>query len=230
MRLSELQVGTSLQLAVSFENQHFEFETKIDLIHKSKVMLEPVRKDNKLLNVHGKNVQTDLLLIRENEKPILWKNVDIVTTKYKHGLYYMVDGEINGKEYNRRGAYRMFVGETLDAKIGIKANSSIQVILKDISNSGFAIINNEEIDGGDDAFIFLSYQAKMGDVVRNLPLMGKVVRKMTLQDGRILYGCALVKKNDMIGHYINQKQMEDLQKKRQSYADKQRDKKENESG
>jgi len=36
---------------------------------------------------------------------------------------------------------------------------------------------------------------------------------MPLDDGRFLYGCALMKKNEMIGHYINQKQMEQLAKK-----------------
>mgnify|MGYP000179175912 FL=1 len=66
----------------------------------------------------------------------------------------------------------------------------------------------------------MTYMAQYEKKVTEIALFGKIVRTMPLDDGRFLYGCALMKKNEMIGHYINQKQMEQLAKKNERLKNK----------
>ena len=89
--------------------------------------------------------------------------------------------------------------------------SSVILCIKfDTDIIGFAFIYKEELKDADGAFVYMTYMAQYEKKVTEIALFGKIVRTMPLDDGRFLYGCALMKKNEMIGHYINQKQMEQL--------------------
>lgn len=218
MLFSELGTGTTVRLSISIDEMFFEFETTVQTKHKKKILIEPIRKDGKILNVQGDNVVVDIMYVREDEKPMLWRDADLECVRLKGQFYYAVSADLQGKEYNRRGDFRLFIGEEHPAKIGHGGSDRI-VILKDLSNSGFAFIYSEDIEGAEGAFVYMSYPAVLGDRTLELPLIGKIVRKMTLSDGRKLYGCVLMKKNEMIGHYINQKQMEQLAKKNERFSD-----------
>ena len=90
--------------------------------------------------------------------------------------------------------------------------------LNPISQTGLGLFGDEykqteELKDADGAFVYMTYMAQYEEKVTEIALFGKIVRTMPLDDGRFLYGCALMKKNEMIGHYINQKQMEQLAKK-----------------
>ncbi len=209
MLLSDLDKGVSVKLIITIDEKVFEFDSNVALHHRKEVLFEPIRKDGKLLNVQGNNISVDILLIRQDEKPIIWKNADMTCIRYKRNIYYTAEGSCKGKEFNRRSEYRIFIGEELHARIGQKSIERV-VVLKDLSNSGFSFIYPEELEGADGAFVSMVYPARMEDKVYELPLYGKIIRKMSLPDGRMLYGCILLKKNKMIGHYINQKQMEHL--------------------
>lgn len=217
MVFSELGPGTTIRLIINIEGTQFEFETTVVQKHKKKILLVPIRKNGKILNVHGEGVNVDVMYIREDEKPMFWENTNMECVRHKGQIYYAVMADLEGKEYNRRGEYRLFVGEEHHARIGHGGPERI-VLLKDISNSGFAFIYPEDLDDSDGAFVYMTYPAQLGDDTIELPLFGKVVRKMTLADGRILYGCVLMKKNEMIGHFINQKQMEQLAKKSERFS------------
>ncbi|MCR5691567.1 MAG: hypothetical protein K6G62_05050 [Eubacterium sp.] len=218
MNISELSPGSKLRLNVAIRDRQFEFESKVAEPSKKEFLIEPIRMDGKLLNVEGNSVTVDLLLIREDEKPIIWKNVDIRCVRHKHKTYYAVDKDLPGKEYNRRREYRLFVGEEMTAHIG-SDRTDRSILLKDVSNSGFAFINPSSLEEDEESFVYLAFPAKLGEREIEIPLFGKIVRKMDLPDGRVLYGCVLVKKNEILGRYINQKQMEILAKKRERYGD-----------
>ena len=199
MLLSELEQGAKVLLLLTIDGKHFEFETIVQGKHKHDVLLEPIRKDQKILNVQSDQVDVDIMYMREDDKPILWKEVKMDCIRHKHKIYYASEAANEGREYNRRGAYRLYIGE--------------EIHLKDLSNTGFAFIYKEELKDADGAFVYMTYMAQYEKKVTEIALFGKIVRTMPLDDGRFLYGCALMKKNEMIGHYINQKQMEQLAKK-----------------
>ena len=214
--LSELEQGAKVLLLLTIDGKHFEFETIVQGKHKHDVLLEPIRKDQKILNVQSDQVDVDIMYMREDDKPILWKEVKMDCIRHKHKIYYASEAANEGREYNRRGAYRLYIGEEIHARIGHSGREKI-VHLKDLSNTGFAFIYKEELKDADGAFVYMTYMAQYEEKVTEIALFGKIVRTMPLDDGRFLYGCALMKKNEMIGHYINQKQMEQLAKKNERF-------------
>lgn len=218
MLLSELGDGVTVRLIITIEETMFEFETTVQMKHKKNVFIEPIRKNGKILNVQSENIRVDVMYIREQGKPILWVGTEMTCIRHKGQIYYAVSGNLKGEEYNRRGDFRLFIGEENPAKIG-KHRRAHKVILKDMSNSGFAFISQEKIDNAEGLFVYIVYPATLGEKKLELSLFGKIVRDMPLEDGRILYGCVLVKKNEIIGYYINQKQMEQLAKKNERFTD-----------
>ncbi len=220
--LSELEPGSSVQLLLTMGDKKFEFTTTVYARHKHHVLFEPIRKDGKILNVQKEDVSLDIMYLRQDEKPVLWQNAELSYVRHRHELYYAAEADWKGREYNRRGAYRLYIGEEIRAKIG-QARKSRIVHLKDISSSGFAFIYDEEIADAEGMFVSLKYVAELEGNVKELSMHGKVVRCMPLEDGRFLYGCALLKKNEMIGHYINQKQMEQLANKNERFSNKEKD-------
>ena len=217
MFFSELGDGTDVRLNITIEETMFEFDTTVRTKHKKKVLLEPIRKNGKILNIQSDNIRVDVMYIREDEKPILWMDTQMVCVKHKGQVYYAAAGNLQGKEYNRRGDFRLFIGEEHPAKIGQNKRAHL-VVLKDLSSSGFAFVSPEKIKNPDGVFVYILYPGKLDNKTIELPLFGKIVRNATLTDGRVLYGCVLVKKNEIIGHFINQKQMEQLAKKNERFS------------
>jgi hypothetical protein len=73
--------------------------------------------------------------------------------------------------------------------------------VRDVSSNGFAIITTkEDIRGGEEV------RAEMFDKETAFMLVGVCVRKLTMQDGRFLYGCKMRFDNPQLRKYINEKQ------------------------
>lgn len=219
MRIADVELGTTVKLNVAIDGNFFEFDTTIRLHHKKSVFLDPIRKGNKLLNLQGENVSVSIMLIKDEGKPLLWQQVEVECVRYKQQIFYSVSAELVGEEHNRRGDYRLFIGEEMPVKVGSEQRERM-VVLKDISNSGFAFVSTEELKEPEGLFVYMAYVSRLNEEICELDLFGKIVRTMNLDDGRFLYGCVLVKKNELIGHYINQKQMEQMAKRNQSMVDK----------
>ena len=69
MLLSELEQGAKVLLLLTIDGKHFEFETIVQGKHKHDVLLEPIRKDQKILNVQSDQVDVDIMYMREDDKP-----------------------------------------------------------------------------------------------------------------------------------------------------------------
>ena len=61
MLLSELEQGAKVLLLLTIDGKHFEFETIVQGKHKHDVLLEPIRKDQKILNVQSDQVDVDIV-------------------------------------------------------------------------------------------------------------------------------------------------------------------------
>ena len=181
--LSELEQGAKVLLLLTIDGKHFEFETIVQGKHKHDVLLEPIRKDQKILNVQSDQVDVDIMYMREDDKPILWKEAKMECIRHKHKIYYASEAANEGREYNRRGAYRLYIGEEIHARIGHSGREKI-VHLKDLSNTGFAFIYKEELKDADGAFVYMTYMAQYEEKVTEIALFGKIVRTMPLDDGR----------------------------------------------
>lgn len=211
LSLDDLEINQSLVINFLLEGKTFEFETIIKNKNKSQTYLEPIRIEDKILGLNNPNIKINLILNRENNKPVVWERCNLVTIRDKDlNSFYKVEGSLKGREINRRKDFRVFIG--LQGEVLLGANRSVQTgTIKDLSSSGFSVI-----------FDKLEIKAKVGDLARitfddkelnyHIVLMGKIVREEELEDGRIIYGCVFIKYYSTIGEYLNLKQREELVK------------------
>lgn len=209
MKLSELPDGTEVSFELYITGKKFEFPSVLNFHKKGKAYFEPIRVGDKFLNIEDEKIHANLLLNVEGDKPVMWHEAGVKSEVYKKQVYYTMDADSNGKKHNRRAAYRQYIGESVFARIG-SGKPEVQVLLKDVSNTGFAFIYREDIEDSDHAMVFMVYNYKDENTAFALTLSGTVVRKQQLEDGRFLYGCALLKRNDLISKFVNYKQKEQL--------------------
>ena len=111
---------------------------------------------------------------------------------------------------NRRESFRLFLG--LGAVVQIGSNKkAVNVILKDISENGFSFVEIEDIDAEN-----LPVRLVFNDMKTGISLIGNIVRKVTVGEKKIIYGCTLTSCNIDVARYINEKQRQFLAASRSS--------------
>jgi hypothetical protein len=104
----------------------------------------------------------------------------------------------------------LFLG--LGAVVQIGSNKkAVNVILKDISENGFSFVEIEDIDAEN-----LPVRLVFNDMKTGISLIGNIVRKVTVGEKKIIYGCTLTSCNIDVARYINEKQRQFLAASRSS--------------
>lgn len=219
MYLEELTVGTGITFYVNIGNtQQLIFESKITEVDPKKhtVYAEAILKDEKVLSFRGKGIFVDMVAAIPDEKPILFKNIDLETLKFPDNTYhYRLSAAKEGVIYNRRESFRAFVGNRAVLKGG-KDLAEYEVILKDVSATGFAVTCGPELEIAPDQLVHVLLEEYIADVNQNYSfhLYGLMVRKQELDHGKVIYGFRLNNRVNGLEGYIAQKERIRLKKSR----------------
>ena len=185
---------------------------KINLIKKENksvkfVVLDAIREQDLLINFNAEGVTNSLIIILD-DKPQVWHGVAIKNIKLPvYGSVHIIVSKKEAASYNRRQSFRVFVGVEGLVRRG-EMDEPRPVTVKDISEGGIAIIarTNLQYQRGD--VLHLSFTAGSGGTNFNLSIV--VIRQENLEDGRILYGCRLKNRSEVVAKFINQKQHEQI--------------------
>lgn len=201
MLIKDVPKESSLTIEVSIEGRKLEFSSKCIDTGMNYLYAEPIRIDGKRISFETTvTLSVSLVYIREDKNPVLWRGVGISTVHENGKAMYKITSAMEGYEMNRRGAFRLFLGLGGVAQIGVN-KKAINVIVKDISETGFAFVGNEDMEVNKTP-IRLVFK----DTEETISLMGVVVRKIVVNEKKIIYGCSLNSANIDIVHYINDKQ------------------------
>ena len=138
------------------------------------------------------------------------RGVGITTVQNNGKNVYKIVASGEGFEMNRRESFRLFLG--LGAVVQIGSNKkAVNVILKDISENGFSFVEIEDIDAEN-----LPVRLVFNDMKTGISLIGNIVRKVTVGEKKIIYGCTLTSCNIDVARYINEKQRQFLAASRSS--------------
>jgi hypothetical protein len=139
----------------------------------------------------------------------LWENVTVKLVKFEGGIYHMIDLDGDGKPFNRRDAYRMYIGEDMPLYVNTATGpTALSVLVKDLSETGVGFITKDDID------IDRTIRLKLKDNNAIINMSGVIVRKEFLDNlGSFLYGCKFNEKNNHLSKYIAKRQAEVLKKK-----------------
>lgn len=214
MQLQEVSENSNLIFELSLNGQKFEFPSKCTGVSGNSIFAEPIKIDGRVLNFKSEvSVTINLVLIRKDKSPIVWKGIGVSVVMVNGKTMYKVIATADGFEMNRRGAFRLFVGISGVAQMGVN-KKAVDVIVKDVSETGFAFVSNENIDNIIDVPIRLVFS----DLNMNFNLSGICVRKVIIDENKIIYGCQLNRENPMLLRYISEKQRQLLSMNRNNTA------------
>ena len=203
--------GSDIELEVKIQGQAMSFKSQVFTVIDSHVLILPIKVNSQTLGFSKDCVIN--FLYKNDGKLFIWNNVSVKLVKYMEGIYHSVILKGDGQPYNRRGAYRLYVGLDMPLYINsAKGPLTLSVLVKDISEKGVAFITKEELEL--DRTFFLKFK----DGKTALDLSGSIVRKEFLKDlDSYLYGCKYNKINKVLPKYIATKQAELLKKRNMTY-------------
>lgn len=190
MMASEMLEGHKISIIVDELN----FDSQICIIRDEYILIELIVVDNKIVSFPP-NIKIDMVYYNDDNKLFLWENIAVTPVMFKDGNKYhkVVMSSKEGQKYNRRGDFRIYVGEHMrvDIRKGTYRNS-INTTIKDISASGFAFVNEQDFEIGQK--VTLHYEAGRGKI---FDFPGKIVRKQYMENIKSsIYGCSI---NDSTG-------------------------------
>jgi len=143
------------------------------------------------------NITIHVLYTTPEGIPCIWEDCMIV---YYQGQYLLQVKEQGGTTQNRRNCYRVRVSHP--AKLNIRGKWDMDVIVHDVSLTGFGIFDgNKELplDKGDYGHLLFE------DIGHVLDLEGTLVR-IAETDNSIIYGFSITRTCKDLSSYVNLKQ------------------------
>lgn len=151
------------------------------------------------------NVQINMEYIQDNGTPYLWVNVRI----HNHKNQYVLQVVSDGARYNRRNSFRVPISKT--ARCIMEKGGGDQVLVKDISLSGFSITDRKKklkLTMGDR--LSISFE----DLEYKIELDGRLVRiEENEENGYIIYGFVICNVCNDLSAYVNTKQVQNRRRR-----------------
>ena len=208
MKIWEIEPKSNIILKVSIKGQHIDLPTVSYSQESDGIVCEAVRVQGKAVSLDGIGVSIEVMFIRTEKSPVLWRGLVCETIYIDSKMFYKITCREDGVEKNRREAFRVFIGVSGVAQLGLN-KKAVNVIVKDVSENGFSFISDEDFEDVVNVPVRLVYT----DMEINFSLMGIVVRKVKIDEKKNLYGCKLSVENSRLGQYIIQKQRQALSAK-----------------
>lgn len=210
MKIYEIEANEKVDLVINYNGKKLNFQSIVYGAKGNELLIESIRVNGKLLNLDIGKLTLSIIFNRKDNKPLLWSNCDFKMSVFKKKIYITVSNKYDGVELNRRNNFRLSIGDEGKTKIG-KDRDVLEMILKNVSYSGFAIL----VDKNPRYEIGMDVEIAYRDVQLNtvLRLQGKIVRFEENDDKRVLLGCKLNNPNPALGKYIKDKQQVILAKR-----------------
>lgn len=208
MHIKDIPENSQIAIIASIDKIYMEFTSRVVGVRAGGVVVEAIKTDDgKSVSLASDKIKLDVSYVDDEEKsPFIWKNITSSYVKIGKNFYHILFQDSEGKRENRRGAFRLFIGE--DAYLNLLSKAvNVPVILKDISTTGFAFVFREELP--------INKFCSVSCVIDNckLVLSGFIVRKQPMENGNIIYGCKMEKFSKELERFIAKKQREAINNK-----------------
>lgn len=214
MNLTDISVGAEVLIKSHYEDAEENGEkgvrfttTCVEILEQGILTNEISTEDGSPVNFDSEIVVTDVYYISEGKDPVVWENALIRRVKKDGQYYHGIVSAKEGRKFNRRINFRLSIDLPATGTVGIDKRP-INMMIKDLSASGFAIVVAPEVEMKMNEEVLADYQ----DGEEQISLKGAVVRKQTVSETKVVYGCRLRGGGKTLGDYISRKQREYLQK------------------
>jgi c-di-GMP-binding flagellar brake protein YcgR len=212
LQIEEISIGANIELQVRCNGKTMSFYSEVVEMKSNALLVNTVKVNEQ--TVGFSDICYINLFYIINDKLYVWENVTVKLVKVSGTIYHKIDFSCDGKPYNRRESYRMYIGEDMPIYVNTaNGPTALSVLVKDISETGVGFITAEDID------IERTIRLKLKDNGRIINLFGVIVRKEFLSNlNSFLYGCKFNERNNLLGKYIAKKQGEQLKRKNNTYS------------
>ncbi len=210
MLASEMEPGHKVSIMVD----ELAFESELRVARDEYLLIDIIVVEEKIINF-PESMKTSFVYYDENEKLFVWEQVSVVPVKFKNGNKYhkVVLPKEEGKRYNRRGNFRIFIGEQM--KVVVKKSTeriTLMPIIKDISATGFSFVYGGDFEIGQRVSLYYNFGEG-----RIIEFMGKIVRKQPKDDSKdVVFGCSINDPSGMMRKIVNAVQQRKLSEKMSS--------------
>lgn len=193
---NEIEAGSRILLSLSSGNKSMEMGATIARHLKDNIAL--ITLDNSSGQVlKFDNVTINVIYTNAEGIPYIWMNSTVV---YYQGQYLLQVKAEGGRRHNRRNSFR--VGVSHYAKLRITGHGEVEVVVRDVSLTGFSITDRKkELGLSQGTHALLRYE----DIGHELELEGNVVRIEETEE-YVIYGFVITKSCRDLSSYVNLKQ------------------------
>ena len=198
MRLTDLELTHSVELEVHLDGKKTTLLTSVEGIYENSVLLTPIHLDGKIVGFPAKF--TVNLLYPEDGQVFIWRDITVKAVRYHGKIYHSVELFGSATVSNRRGAYRVFIGENRFIYYRVKSDTRMyEVFVRDISETGLCYMTKEEFEVG--RKIHLQLRLSGG---YELTLRAKILwkRENPNRNTTFLYGCKFTEKSKYLNSYL----------------------------
>ena len=204
MRLTDMEMAHSVELEILHDGKKTTLLTSVEGMIKDSVLLTPIHLDGKIVGFPPKFIVN--LLYPEEGFVYCWSNVVVKAVRYRNHIYHSVELSGPAIQLNRRGAYRVYIGEnrTLYYRT-LPGTRLFEVFIRDLSETGMCYMSEEEFEVG--RTVQLKLKLPGG---QTLNLRAKILwkRETPNRSTTYLYGCKFIEKSKLLSSYLMNIQQE----------------------
>ena len=138
MEIYELTPAHKMSITIANARTNISLNSNIVFVENNQLYVEPFVYEGAILNFDSANVTISMIAYEEEKTPYLWQVVHIAKETRDNTTYHVISSNLSGVKINRRENFRLFLG--IDATATLMGGKPFQVIVKDISCSGFAVL------------------------------------------------------------------------------------------
>lgn len=202
MKITEIELPNKLIFKFKYREKPYRMIVQIISKSREHIVIPSLLENNQV--VDPGNLADVELIYTVRDGIFQYKGIKMNASKYNSMRVYHVSSEEEVTRLNRRGAYRVFIGELLKILV-IPANGQkkeLDGILKDLSVTGMGIILKDEFEIGTNISMIYPYEGM------NVPLSGVIVRKDKFERYRAYsYGCIFPEPNNGVNKIVTLKQI-----------------------
>jgi hypothetical protein len=220
MFINEVPTKTKINIETSDGEKTLTFDTFIatpknaadlavlDEVKKAKpemsyTVLDPIRREQKLMNFVSDYVISHMVAILDGHKPYIWRNVSIVNMKLPvYGSVHIVLSQKEGVAYNRRQNPRVVLDCNGTIKIRTPEKETVyNAFVKDVSESGIAFVTKDRLgmDRGSACTVSFEDSSQMFNIE-------VVVARVQPEGSHFIMGCKIRQRPTGLAKFITLKQ------------------------
>lgn len=204
MKLTDFEMAHSVELEILHDGRKTTLLTSVEgMIHNS-VLLTPIHLDGKIVGFPAK--LTVNLLYPEDNQVYCWSDITVKAVRYRGHIYHSVELPGSAIVLNRRGAYRVYIGENRFIYHRTHTNTKLyEVFLRDISETGMCYMSKDNFEIG--RTVHLQLRLTSG---HELTIRAKILwkRENPNRNTTFLYGCKFTEKSKYLNSYLMNVQQE----------------------